>query len=456
MLALAIATGCRVGPNYRRPAVNIPATYRADPLAGSSRSFGDLKWWDVFNDPRLQELLRAGLANNYDIRIAATRIEQAEANLRIVRSQLFPQVGASASYARNQTSGASSIIPGVSGFTRGVTSATAGVSWVLDFWGQYRRAAEGARAQLLASRDAEEAVRVTLVSQLASSYFQLLELDLELEATNRALKTRVASLDLTRIREAGGVASMLEVRQAESLVTTARATVPQILQQTAQVEDAISALIGENPRDIDRGVPLAQQIMPTVPSGLPSALLERRPDIRGAEQTLVAANAQIGVARAAYFPQIALTASGGTQSASLGKLFTPGSRIWSFGPDLSVPIFTAGRIAGQVQLTEAQRNEAVLRYQQTIQEAFREVSDALIAYQRTTEFRREQEVLTETYRQAASLSQIRYRGGITTYLEVLDSERNVYGAELTLARARLQELNAVVELYAALGGGWQQ
>ncbi|MGH9633093.1 MAG: efflux transporter outer membrane subunit [Bryobacteraceae bacterium] len=339
--------------------------------------------------------------------------------------------------------------------TLGIANISPSVSWALDFWGQYRRATEAARAQLLASSSAQQAVRASLVAAVATAYFRLRELDLELEITNRTLSTRRDSLRLTQIREEGGVASQLEVRQAESLVTTAIATIPQILQQIEQTENQISTLLGNNPEAIPRGLPLNQQKIPALPAGLPSRLLERRPDIREAEQTLIAANAQIGVARAAYFPNIVFSSYTGFQSATLDNLFSKPSWIWGLTPTLNLPIFTAGRIRSTVTFTEAQRQEAVLTYQQTIQQAFQDISDALVAFARTTEFRIQQEALTATYRDAARLSEIRYRGGVTTYLEVLDSERNVYAAELTLARAQLNELTSLVQLYNALGGGWQ-
>lgn len=460
-LTAVLFCSCTVGPNYRRPAIAVPGAYRgpAGQSAGTqdASSFGDLRWMEVFQDAELQRLLKTALDRNYDIRIAAARVEQAAANVGIVRADQFPNAGTDAAYNRTKSSGAAvPFLPGFSGVTNTIASVTPSVSWAIDFWGQYRRASESARAQLLASESAQQAVRASLVAAVANAYFQLRELDLELSVTNRALETRRDSLRLTQIREQGGVASLVEVRQAESLVTTATATIPQIQQQIEQTENQINILLGNNPDAVVRGLPLDQQKIPQLPPGLPSALLARRPDIRRAEQTLIAANAQIGVARAAYFPNIVLSAYSGFQTASFGDIFTKGSWIWGLTPSLSLPLFTAGRIRSTVNLTEAQRTEAVLSYQQTIQQAFREVSDALIAFARSGEFRAQQETLTATYRDAARLSEIRYRGGVTTYLEVLDSERNVYSAELTLARARLNELASVVQLYNALGGGWQQ
>jgi outer membrane protein, multidrug efflux system len=460
-VVLFLCCSCTVGPNYRRPVVSVPDSYRGpagqNPAAPTATSLGDARWQEVFQDSELQNLLKTALDRNYDVRIAASRIEQAAANVGIVRSDQFPQAGADAGFSRTKSSGAAvTFIPGFNGVTNSITSVTPSVSWALDFWGRYRRATEAARAQLLASESAQEAVRASLVAAVASAYYQLRELDLELDITNRALATRRDSLRLTQIREQGGVASMVEVRQAESLVTTATASIPQIQQQIEQTENQISTLLGDNPETIARGLPLDQQQIPSIPAGLPSTLLGRRPDIRRAEQTLVAANAQIGVARAAYFPNVVLSGYSGFQTATLGDFFTSRTWIWGLTPSLNLPLFTAGRIRSTVALSEAQRQEAVLTYQQTIQQAFRDVSDALIGFARTTEFRVQQETLVATYRDAARLSETRYRGGVTTYLEVLDSERNVYSAELTLARARLNELASVVQLYNALGGGWQQ
>lgn len=455
----ALFCGCTVGPNYRRPQIAVPDTFR---VAASQQpptdpaSLGDLRWWDVFQDPELQPLLKAALANNYDLRIAAARVEQARANVGIVRADQLPEVGAGAGFSRTKSSGAAvPFLSNFSGVTNTLINVTPSVSWALDFWGQYRRASEAARANFLATEAGQEAVRVSIVAGVAAAYFQLLELDLELAITERTLATRRASLQLTRIREQGGVASLLEVRQAESLIATATAIIPQIQQQIEQTENLIATLLGENPRTIARGLPLDQQKIPATPPGVPSTLLTRRPDIRGAEQTLIAANAGIGVARAAYFPNVALTAYSGLQTRNLGDFVQKASWIWGLTPSLSVPIFTAGRIRSTVAFTEAQRDEAVLVYRQTIQQAFRDTSDALIATARTAEYRAQQETLTGTYRDAARLATVRYQGGVTTYLEVLDSERNVYAAELNLARALLGQLTAAVQLYSALGGGWQ-
>jgi multidrug efflux system outer membrane protein len=330
-------------------------------------------------------------------------------------------------------------------------------AWELDFWGKYRRATEAARANLVASNWARREVLSTLVANVASAYFQLRALDLELEISKRTLNSRQESLRLTRILADGGSTTLLDVRQAEQLVFTASAEIPVLEQQIEQQENFLSILLGQNPEDMPRGQTLTEQRQPPeVPPGLPSSLLERRPDIRQAEAQLVAANAEIGVARAAYFPQISLSGAGGFQSSALTSLFTGPAGVWSFGASLAQPIFTGGRLRSEVRLAEARQQTAVLFYQQSIQGAFRSVSDALVAYHKTREFRVQQELLFRSAEDAARLSHMRYTGGATGYLEVLTNETNAFSAELGLAQARLNELLALVQLYQALGGGWQQ
>jgi multidrug efflux system outer membrane protein len=329
--------------------------------------------------------------------------------------------------------------------------------WELDFWGKYRRATEAARANLLATEWGQKAVMSSLVSNVASAYFQLLELDSEMEISRNTLASRKESLRLVEVRAKGGATSMLDVRQSEQLVYTAAGTIPDLERRIEQQENLISILLAKNPAPVTRGKPLVDNaILPTVPAGLPSSLLERRPDIQSSEQQLVAANARIGVAKAAYFPQITLTAVGGYQSAALTNLFTGPAGLWSVGGQLVQPIFTGGRIRSNVRLTEAQKQEAVLVYQQSIQQSFREVSDSLVAYRKNQEFRAQQELLTNSAQDATRLSDMRYRGGVTSYLEVLDSDTRYFDAQLSLAQARLNERLALVQVYNALGGGWQQ
>jgi outer membrane protein, multidrug efflux system len=463
---------CTVGPNYKRPAVDAPASFRGvspaeEPAAPASSSpavsgsstpgsipasLGDEKWWEVFEDKELQQLIRTALKNNYDVRIAATRVLEAQAQLGITRADQFPSlsVGGNITSLQNPQEGP---IPSYQ-LTQGQVLASA--AWNVDFWGRYRRATEAARANLLSSQWAQKEVMSTLVANVASSYFLLRQLDYQLEISKNTLSSRQDSLQLTKTLEEHGINNLLDVRQSEQLVYTAAAEVPDLERQIAIQEDALSILLGKNPGDIPRGLKLTEQPhSPEVPAGLPSALLERRPDIREAEQNLVAANAQIGVARAAYFPQISLTGSGGYQSSKLTDLFTGPAGIWSLAGSVTQPIFEGGRLKSGVRLAEAQHEQLLLTYQQTIQGAFRDVSDALVAYRKYREFRIQQQLLVESARDAARLSELRFKAGSTDYLEVLTNETNAFSAELTLAQAQGSELNALVQLYLALGGGWQ-
>lgn len=454
---LLLLAGCTVGPNYRRPKTDVPAAYRGlapDQAAqAEAASLGDQKWWEVFQDEQLQQLIHTALQQNYDVRIAATHILEAQAVLGITRADQFPSVSAGAS-GTNQRTPNSKFIPPIESSPSQVSVS---FLWDLDFWGRYRRATEAARADLLASEWARQEVISTLVSDVAGAYFQLRELDLEMEISRRTLASRQDSLKLTQLLADHGATSMLDVRQAEQLVFTAGEQIPSLDRRIEQQENFISTLLGKNPDAVPRGRKLTEQPhAPQVPAGLTSALLERRPDIREAEQQLIAFNARIGVAKAAYFPQITLTANAGYQSSALTSLFTGPAGLWNFGGSLTQPLFEGGRLRNNVRLSEAQKEEAVLLYQQAIQQAFREVSDALIAYRKDQEFRQQQEQLTDSAQDAAHLSDIRYKGGATSYLEVLTNETNYFSAELNLAQARLNELLSLVQLYKALGGGWQQ
>ena len=483
-LAIAGTTGCAVGPNYRRPTVDVPVTYRgaeaeqqpaspaeqqpaqsnapaAQPSAQSSarslpqssaRPLGDEKWWEVFQDPQLQSLIRTALKNNYDVRIAATRVLQAKAQVGITRANQLPTLSAGG----NITSQQSPQIGPIPSYELTQGEAAASAAWDLDFWGKYRRATEAARANLLANEWAQKEVMSSLVANLATAYFQLREYDLELEISRRTLSSRRDSLKLTQSLEQHGINSLLDVRQSEQLVYTAATEVPDLERQVAEEENAISILLGKNPEDIPRGLKLTEQPhSPEVPAGIPSALLERRPDIHQAEANLIAANAQIGVARAAYFPDIALTATAGYESPALTDLFTGPAGIWNMAASLTQPIFQGGRLKNNVRLAQAERDQTVLAYQQTIQGAFRDVSDALVAYHKDQETRVQQEHLLESARDAARLSQVRFKAGTTDYLEVLTNETNSFSAELALAQAQGNELIALVQLYQALGGGWE-
>jgi len=469
ILSVVAWSGCAVGPNYKRPAVNVPVTYRyAAPdanasstgqtvtqpaLQHSAESLGDEKWWQVFQDQELQSLIRTALKNNYDIRIAATRVLEAQAQLGITRADQYPSLGVGGAVADQR----SPRIGPIPSYEVSLGQVSASAAWNLDFWGRYRRATESARADLLANEWAQKQVTATLVANVAAAYFQLRELDLELEISRRTFGSRSESLKLTQTLEQHGLGSLLDVRQSEQLVYTAAEEVPDFERQIAQQENALSILLGKNPGDIPRGLILTEQPhAPEVPAGLPSSLLERRPDIREAEQNLIAANAQIGVARSAYFPQISLTGSAGFETPALTGLFTGPAGLWSFGASLTQPIFEGGRIKSNVRFTEAQREQFLLAYQQTIQGAFRDVSNGLVAYRKDREFRIQQEQLLKSAQDAARLSEVRFKAGTTDYLEVLTNETNSFTAELGLAQAQGNELIALVQLYQALGGGWQE
>ena len=455
MIMLGSMGGCMVGPNYHRPAVQAPGVFRdlsENPQAqAQAASFADLRWWQVFQDPQLQELIRTALKENYDLQLATERISAARAQVTITRSSLFPQVGAGANFGggKDPTSQA----------TYNILTLTADAAFQLDLFGRLRRATEAARAQLLATQDARDTVILTLVSDVASDYFTLLQLYLELQITRDTVKTQEDSVKLTRLRLDHGIATKLDVLQAQQVLDTANAAVPDLERQIGQEEDAISILLGHYPESVRRGLPLAEQpLPPEVPPGLPSTLLERRPDIRQVEQNLITANAEIGVARAAFFPQISLTGAGGGafgRSTLLTGLMSSQVGIWSYGAQVSQPIFTGGALQGNLKLAESEQRQQLIAYKQVIQLSFRDVSDALIGYQKLHQVRVAQEITVKDLQDTVDTSLRRYRGGITTYLEVLDGQRSLFTAELTLAQARGSEYQSLVQLYKALGGGWQ-
>jgi multidrug efflux system outer membrane protein len=462
LLAAGWITSCTVGPNYHRPAVQVPQNFRApDPLpAPQAESFADLRWWEVFRDADLQQLVRTAIQQNYDLREAVARVEAARANLGITRSDQFPQVGVSGDLqvTRLSRDGAFALprsFVGSQNRNWGETFLNL-MSFEVDIWGRLRRATESARATLLSTEENRKAVLTTLVSDVATAYITLRELDHELEIARRTLETRRASLQLVQSRQGGGVATLLDLRQAEELVETAAQTIPALQQQAEQTENQISLLLGENPRALIRQGRFNEDLFPPeVPTGLPSALLERRPDIRAAEQNLIAANAEIGVARAAYFPRLSLSGALGGQSTQLSSLFSGPHSSWSFVPEITQPIFTAGRIRSGVRFANAQRDSALVQYQRTIQTAFTEVSNSLIAHQRVRESRVHQEALVTAIEDRKRLAYVRYVGGVDTQLNALDADRDLLRAELDLRQIKLNELLSVVQLYKALGGGWQ-
>jgi outer membrane protein, multidrug efflux system len=458
VLTAGLVSGCAVGPNYARPAVATPATFRAEPAHADLASLADVKWFELFKDERLQELIRTALVQNFDLRSAVVRVELARANLGITWADQFPTIEASAGMTAQRSAGSDSS-PRPPGFSQSRTFGTVSanlLSFEIDVWGRLRRATEAARADLLASDHFRKAVITTLVSNVASAYFTLLELDMELAIAQRTLQLREDSLTIIRNRERGGLGTLLEVRQGEQLVYAAAQVIPDVEQLIEQTENQISLLLGGSPAAMARGLSLIDQEQPpAVPGGVPSALLDRRPDILVAEQNLVAANAIIGVAKAAYFPRISLTGFLGGQSEALSNLFSGPARIWQFAPQLTQPIFNAGRLRSNVRLAVAQQELALIDYQRVIQTAFREVSDSLIHYRKVREIRAQQELLVATLRERSRLSYVRYQGGIDTLLNALDADRDLFDAELRLAQTRRNELLAMVQLYRALGGGWQ-
>jgi len=457
VVAVTLATAaCTVGPNYKRPVVQIPDAYRSatavDTSSPRAESLGDQKWGDVFDDTALQALIATAVRQNFDVRIAAARMLQAQAQLGITRADQAPTVNGNVGAARERL--AQSL--GLPALQTNAFDVQVSAAWELDFWGKFRRATEAARAELLATRWGQRAVVTSLVSQVAGAYFSLRALDLDLDIAQRTLASRRESLRLTSVRAQGGVTSLLDVRQAEQLVFGGTAEIASLERQIEQQENLISTLLGDNPSSVTRGRALTEQPrVPDVPAGLPSALLERRPDIAQAEQQLIAANADIGVAKAAYFPQIALTGAAGWQSTALSALFSGPAGLWSVGGALAQPIFTAGRTRARVDLAAARRDEASLVYQQTVQQALRDVSDALVAYRKGREFREQEELLARSAGDARRLADLRYQGGATSYLEVLDSDTRLFSAELGLADAQLSEQLAFVQIYRSLGGGWQ-
>jgi outer membrane protein, multidrug efflux system len=447
---------------YQRRAVDLPDAYRGAPADAAppantgaptnAASLGDQKWPEVFKDDQLQTLIRKAIEGNYDVRIAATHILEAEQQVVITHADQYPTVSGGVG-GTAQRAARAGVIPAYA-FAAGALSFTG--AWNPDFWGRYKAATEAARANLLAAGWARQAVVSTLVASVASGYFDLRELDLERDIASSAVATRKESLDLTRTREAHGLASLLDVRQAEQLVQVAATQIPDLDRRIEQQENALSTLLGENPRAIVRGLKLVDQPqLPEVPAGIASSLLERRPDVREVEEQLVAAGAEVFVARTMLLPQFSLTGSAGLQSSALNSILDPGAITANLTASLVRPIFNAGRLKAAVKLSEAQQQELVLVYRKTILNALQSVSDSLVAYRKSREFRVEQEKLADAARDAARLSNLRYNAGETDYLEVLTNETNALSADIGLAQARRNELLSLVQLYQALGGGWQ-
>lgn len=450
-----------VGPDYKRPELPVPAEYRGNVEAetvASPETFGDLEWFRIFRDDALQALIEEAVGNNYDVRIAAQRVLEARAGVTIARSALFPSLDGAYRYDDRGLSskGLAQTGPGFDD-TRSANFLSAEAAWEIDVWGRIRRAVEAANADFLATEEIRKFVLQSLVAEVASAYFVLRELDAELEISRRTLASREDSLELVRARVDEGISNKLEYDQAAALVYDARRRIPELERRIEQQENFINFLLGKDPGTVERGSPLEQQqVVVKAPVGIPSALLLRRPDIRAAEENLVSANARIGEARAAFFPRVDLAGSLGGEAQDFSEIFDEDARTWLVGPRITVPIYTAGRLGARVEQAEARKEQALLRYRQTVTQAFREVGDAIVGVGKSQAFTEEQGKLVSTLKDQDELSRARYVGGVTTYLEVLDTERQYFSAQLDLARARLEELLSVVELYRALGGGWQQ
>jgi multidrug efflux system outer membrane protein len=448
-LGLALG-GCSFAPTYQRPDVPVPAQWRVS--IQQANDFANTAWWKQFQDPVLNDLVQTALQENKEVQIAAARVEEYMGRYGVTRSAQFPQVGANAAGARTRLS---ENPPQTTGENPGNSfQVDLGVSFELDLWGKLRNATEAARAQLLATEENRRTVILTLVSQLANSYVQLLDLDQQLAVTKATLQTRSESVRINGLRFKAGLISELDYQQAVAEYQNAAVQVPLLERQIAQQENAISLLLGRNPGKISRGVTLDRLAMPQVPGGLPSELLERRPDIRQAEQQLIAANAQIGVAKAAFFPSISLTGLLGVSSTDLSDLFEGPSRTWQFAGALAQPIFTGGALTGQLQVAEAVQKQALLNYQQTIQTAFAEVDDSLIAVSKLRQQLQDQEAQVKALQRQVDLATLRYRNGYSDYLTVVDAERNLYSAQLQYVQSQGDLFRAMVSLYKTLGGGW--
>jgi outer membrane protein, multidrug efflux system len=448
VVLLLTLSGCKVGPNYKRPVLDVPGQYRGlAPGPGAAGNFGEMKWQSVFPDEVLQSLIKEALSNNYDIRIAASRILQAQASLGVTRSNQLPALNGSFGVQNERSAG----VPGSPTFD----TASLQLSYIVDFWGQYRRATEAARADLLATEYARHLVETTLISSVASAYFQLRQLDSQLDFSNETVVSDQDSLRINTINYQGGEYAITDVYQAKLLVEQAEAEVITLRQSIVQTENQLSILLGRNPDSIPRGLNLEDEPhLDEVPVGLPSAILERRPDVREAEEALVAANASVGVAKAAFFPQIPLTASFGAQSTALTSFLQGPATFWALGGQLAQPLYTGGRITSQYRLALAQREEAELTYKQTVQQAFADVANSLVGYRQSRLYRVKLQEQTATYKETSRLANVRFTGGATSFLEVLTTQQQYFSSELQTTQAWFTELQNYVQLYQALGGGW--
>jgi multidrug efflux system outer membrane protein len=451
---LLILAGCAVGPAYHRPALNVPASYRGE-AGGATNSLADLPWWQVFRDDQLQSLIREALTNNFDLRIAIARVEQARAQVAEARAALLPQIdyGAIAAGGKNV---AANNEPSPTGTEGTVFGGDVNATWEIDLWGRIRRQTEAARAQFLASEEARRDVMISLVAEVAQDYFQLLALDRQLQIAIESTNSYGGSLKIFTQRLQGGVASKLETTSAEALLDAAAATVPDLEQQIALQENQINTLLGRNPGSVARTNPaLETELPPDVPAGLPSTLVERRPDVREAEQQLRAANALVGVAEANFFPQLDLTGLFGRVSPELATLTAGQSVAWSAAASLTGPIFHGGALRAQYRQAQAARDQAALQFQSTVLTSFQEVSNELLARQKLAVERTDRARAVTAFQEALRIAQERYRLGTASYYEVLQQQQQLFPAENTLVQTELNQLLAVVQLYRALGGGWE-
>lgn len=452
-----LVSGCMVGPDYSRPPVLVPDNYRFAVALATAESIADLPWWEVFRDPVLQELVREALTNNYDLRIAAARVEEARAQIGVARSFLFPQLNFNGGGSAQQVSRATDP-PESFGANRNFQNWLLGfaLAWELDVFGRIRRETESATATFLATEQAQRGVLITLVGDVAQSYFTLRELDLELEIARRTVQVNDETVRFYETRLSGGASNKLELNTAISNRSRTASTIPDLERQIAIQENQINLLLGRNPGPIPRGTALTEQYYPpSIPAGLPSALLERRPDIKAAEDLLVAANADVGAAKALFFPNFSLTAALGSASHELSNIGDKRAAIWSVAGGVLQPIFQGWRITSNYEAFKARFEQAVAQYQRSAQNGFREVADALVSIEKLEGVRVELEISVRALAEAATLSRLRYDTGLANYLEILIADQQLFDQELLLARARGAQLNSVVQFYRALGGGWQ-
>ena len=454
LLAAGLFTGCAVGPHYQRPAISVPEIYRSHIGTPEAASLADLPWWDVFRDETLQGLIAETLTNNYDLRTAAARVEEARAFVGVARSEFFPQTDYRGGVG--QAHGAAQFfVPAPGGQTKDVFAGLFNLAWELDVWGRIRRSTEAALAELLASEEFRRAIVLTLVSDVAQVYFELRELDLELEIARRTTESFQKTLDLFTRRLQLGVASKLETARAEAALANTAAIIPNLERRIVAKENQLSVLLGRNPGSILRGMPLVDQAFPpTTPPGLPSQLLERRPDVRQAEQILIAANARVGVAEANFFPRIGLTSLYGGASSEIENVVKGNGNIWALTGQLTGPLLQGGLLYENYQATLAQWEQEKLQYEQTVLRAFQEVSNALTDQQKLAEAQREQARAVAALQESVRLATLRYTGGFANYFEVIEAQQQLFPAENALAQTQRDRLLAVVQLYKALGGGW--